>query len=201
MIIRIRRHPAHPATVILGCGADANALMGRFGPARLSPADHGYLLAEAAVPDLLRFLTHHDVTAIDERGEAPDESRPKFTGPLPECEACGQPASRQAAATLRVCPACGAPWRAAVLSAAHTPTVAVAGVCGACGRRQRGAFRYCGDCGAPMPAPAPAGSPPTGFERPVFERPAGDPMLFGEAIEAAGEDLERDHMQRAAGER
>lgn len=196
MIIRIRRHPANPATAVLACGADANALMGRFGPARLSPADHGYLLAEAAVPDLLRFLTHHGVTALDERGEAPDESRAKFTGPLPQCgnPDCGLPAPRKAAAVLRFCPACGRPW-APVTPGFTLRELGAHTECGSCQRRQGGVFAHCSDCGGPM-VQVVTGKRPSH----VPPRPSSEPVLFGAAIDTA-EELERDHMQRAAGDR
>lgn len=112
ILIKIRRHLRHDGMVVISVPEEGNPLMGRFGPARLSPSDRGYLLADDQVDALQRFLARHpDVRVLDER----DVTEPAPVGqlpyvPLPECADCGHPVDRDQADTLDFCPRCGEPW-------------------------------------------------------------------------------------------
>lgn len=112
IIIKIRRHPRLPNVAVVAVPEDGNALMGRFGPARLSPPDRGYLVPDDQVDALKRLLTRHDARVIDTRDETLAEIGPLPYDPLPECAACGEPTARDLAETYLTCPACEAPWTA-----------------------------------------------------------------------------------------
>lgn len=197
MIVRITSHPKLPRMTLVHTPPDlAHDVMGPYQPARWSPAHRAYLLGEESLEQFERHLARHGVHLVDERRGAGEPE--KFTGPLPECSACGQPASRQAALALTRCPACGAAWRPVV---ADTPATGGGWTphveCATCGRRQRDGWRFCGGCGAEMPPATGRGPRPAHVERPQLAEPA----LFGDvAAEVVGE-LEPDHMQRAAGDR
>lgn len=198
MIVRITTHGRTKGVVLAHTPPDLAHAMGLFQPARWSPKANAYLLGEEHLDAFRRHLARHDAQLVDERqGE---DTREKFTGPLPECSACGQPASHQAALSLNRCPACGAAWRPVV---ADTPAATGSWTppqqCPACGRRQREGWAFCGGCGAAMAAPPAPGPRPAHVERPKLAEPALFGDLAGEVVEELDPTL--DHMQRAAGDR
>lgn len=204
MIVRITSHPRDDELVLVHTPPElAHDVMGPFQPARWSKTAGAYLLRTEHLETFRRHLARHDVHLADERG-AKDE-REKFSGPLPECSACGQPASRSAALALTRCPACGAAWRPVVVDAPTSSTGWAPKVeCATCGRKQRAGWAFCGGCGTPMPPPGPPGPRPEHVERPKLAEPA----LFGDVAEevidqlaAQADDDGRDAMQRAAGDR
>lgn len=111
ILVKIRRHLRHTGIVVVSVPEDGNALMGRFGPARLSPSDRGYLVPDEQVDALLRFLARHDVRVLDERDAPVTDTAPAKYDPLPECSSCGVPVARRLVDDLRDCPHCGIPWR------------------------------------------------------------------------------------------
>lgn len=110
ILVKIRRHPRLDGVAVVAVPADGNAIMGRFGAARLSPPDRGYLVPDEHVEALKRLLGHHECRVIDSRDEALPEIGPLPYDPLPECAACGHPVARDLAETYVNCPACAAPW-------------------------------------------------------------------------------------------
>jgi hypothetical protein len=210
MIVRITKHRTDPDLVLAHTPPDlAASVMGPYGPARYSKALRAYLLRAEHIEQFRGHLARHDVLLVDERKA--DDGAEKFTGPLPECSACGQPASRQAALSLNRCPACGAAWRPVVVdtpaaTGSWTPKVD----CEVCGRRQRAGWAYCGGCGAPAEPLGAPGPRPEHVVRPRLAEPAlfgdvADEVLSGLA-ERQGElgeehDEDRDYAQRAAGDR
>lgn len=198
MIVRITSHPRQKAIVLVHTPPDLAHAMGLFQPARWSPESGAYLLGAEHLDAFARHLGRHDAYLVDERGAAKGAEE-KFTGPLPECSACGQPASRSASLAMTRCPACGVVWRPAVAAGPSGVPPAVAGTCAACGRSQQGRFPFCSRCGAAMPEPGPSGPRPAHVARPKLDEPA----LFGDVVEEVAAELDpaRDHMQRAAGDR
>lgn len=211
MIVRITKHKTDPDLVLAHTPPDlAHDVMGPYGPARYSKEARAYLLRVEHLEQFRGHLARHDVLMVDERAKGAEPE--KFTGPLPECSACGQPASRQAALALNRCPACGAVWRPVVAdSPAATGAWSPKVECEACGRRQRVGWAFCGGCGAPAPVPGPPGPRPDTVGRPVLARPVlEEPALFGDLVGEVAADLEerrvdgddeRDHAKRAAGDR
>lgn len=195
MIIRLTAHRTSAEIVVVHAGPELADFMGAFPAARWQANAKAYWLPVEQLDAFGRYARIKDHVLVDERGKG-DEPE-KFTGPLPECSACGQPAGRQAALALVRCPACGAAWRPVVAEAPDrsgwTPKVE----CEACGGRQRAGWAYCGRCGADMPA-----APPPGLRPPDVPRPKlGEPALFGDLVDDVAAGLEPDHMQRAAGDR
>lgn len=205
MIVRITKHKTDPDLVLAHTPPEiGHDVMGPYGPARYSKALKAYLLRAEHIEQFRGHLARHDVLLVDERSAGAEPE--KFCGPLPECSACGQPASRSAALSLNRCPACGAAWRPVVADTpAATGTWTPKVECPVCGRRQRDGWAYCGGCGAPATA-APRGPRPEHVERPKLAEPA----LFGDVADEVLADLgerqledddERDFAQRAAGDR
>ncbi len=197
MIVRIGTHPRQAGIVLVHTPPElAHDVMGPFQPARWSPPAGAYLLGVEHLETFARHLARHDVRLVDERDTTGTDQREKFTGPLPECANpdCRQPANRTAAATMAHCPACGHPWKPSVHTRA-ADEAATSSQCSACDRRQPGRFPFCSACGKPTVVVV-TGARPAGVARPKV----AEPVLFGEAI-AADPGLERDHMQRAAGDR
>lgn len=84
-----------------------------------------------------------------------DDDRPAYTGPLPECQSCGQPASRGAQSVR--CGNCGARWVPTVFRAAQTDSRYV--VCPSCYQQTQPGMRHCARCGKPLAAPVPGTGP------------------------------------------
>lgn len=192
MIVKITAHRTSTDVVVVHAGPELAEFMGAFPAARWQPAAKAYWLPVEQLDAFGRYARIKDHVLVDDRAKGPAE---KFTGPLPECTACGQAAGRAQALALNRCPRCGAVWRPVT----HTDAgpVATRVECPGCGRRQHVGFAFCGGCGAPMPsAPAPGPRPPH-VPRPKLEEPA----LFGDLAEDVAAGLEPDHMQRAAGDR
>lgn len=120
MIATIRRHPRLAGVIVLDVdGRECNALIGRFGPARLSEGDRGYLVGAEHTAKLIAFLTREGVQVVDDRSR--DQGAGPSVGPatpLPECAACGLPRRRRrqvAGEWVELdppasCVGCGAPW-------------------------------------------------------------------------------------------
>lgn len=209
MIIRLTAHKTSQDVVVVHAGPELAEFMGRFGFARWQPAAKAYWVEVAHLDTFRRDADRQGHTLVDDRAKGAEPER--FVGPLPECSACGQPASRKAAEALERCPGCGAAWRPVV----HDPEVGGLAAprveCEICGRRQKAGFAYCGGCGAPAKT-APGGAP-----RPVIPDAGRErlehPVTVGQVIDEAQLDLdqaddgppddddERDFMERAAGDR
>lgn len=195
MIIKIGAHRTSANVVVVHANAELAEFMGTFSPARWQTAAKVYWLEATHLDAFTRHAERSGHTVVDDRAKGPVAE--KFTGPLPECSACGQPASRSAALALQRCPACGAVSRPTVVESPErsgwTPKVD----CPACGGRQRAGWAFCGRCGATMPPAEPSGPRPPDVPRPKLEEPA----LFADEVAEVAAGLERDHMQRAAGDR
>lgn len=198
MILRLTAHRTSRDVVVVHAGPELADFMGAFPAARWQPQAKAYWLPVEQLDAFGRYARIKDHTVVDDRAKGAEAE--KFTGPLPECSACGQPASRQTSLALTRCPACGAPWRPHV---ADAPTAATGWApkveCVSCGRKQRAGWGFCGGCGTVMPAPEPPGPRPESVPRPRLAEPA----LFGDAAAEVLAELEdgRDAMQRAAGDR
>lgn len=204
MIIRFTAHRTNADVVVVHAGPELAEFMGAFPAARWQPKSKTYWLPTEQLDIVGRHAARCGHILVDDRKE-PDEPE-RFTGPLPECSACGQPASRKAALSLSRCPACGPAWRPVVADAPTSSTGWTPKVeCATCGRKQRAGWAFCGGCGTPAPPPGPPGPRPEHVERPKLAEPA----LFGDVAEEvidqiaaqADDDDGRDAMQRAAGER
>jgi hypothetical protein len=168
----IRGHPSDPDLVVVQCGEDGNAVMGRLGSARLVPQFRGYVVAAAHLPQLRKLVDRAGGTLTDGRhgdrgdtGTTPD--------PLPECADCGTPRRRNrvtADGTVtpvpapRFCPDCGAPW---VDRHYRAPGTAASQriVCARCGHQQAASsYRRCTGCGELLDAQ----------KRPIVEEPTFD---------------------------
>lgn len=171
-VVKIEAHPKQANLIVVHAGPDSAAMMGGFQPARWQPKAKAYWLAVEHLEAFQRYLDHHGGTLVDERATG------GAVGPLPECQACGQPARR--GVELRCCPACGATWAPVVHEAAHMPG-AIHTTCLRCGRDQRGRHARCGNCGELMPEPI-AAAP-----RPVITGPAhtrlDDPVPVGQVLD------------------
>lgn len=192
MIVRITNHPRQVGIVLVHTPPElAHDVMGPFQPARWSKPTGAYLLGVEHLDTFARHLARHDVHLVDERDTASGDGREKFTGPLPECASCGQPARR--GDPFAFCPACGRPWQPANHSRADP--VATHAQCASCDRHQAGGFTHCSACGGLMVRVV------TG-RRPALARPKlEEPALFGDLVADVAAGLEPDHMQRAAGDR
>jgi hypothetical protein len=196
MILRLTAHRTSTEVVVVHAGPELADFMGAFPAARWQPQAKAYWLPTEQLDAFGRYARIKDHTIVDDRAKGPEAE--KFTGPLPECSACGQPAPRQAALALTRCPACGAAWRPVVADAPTSSTGWAPKVeCPACARTQRAGWAFCGHCGAPTPPPGPPGPRPESVERPKLAEPA----LFGDLAADVVDDLDRDHMKRAAGDR
>lgn len=201
MIVKITAHKTSPNVVVVHAGPDLAEFMGAFPGARWQDKPKAYWLPTEQLETFARHVARCGHHLVDERSSGAEPE--KFTGPLPECTACGQPASRSAALALTRCPACGAPWRPMVAeSPAATGAWSPKVDCAACGRRQRIGWAFCGGCGAVMPPAGAPGPRPDTVDRPVIERPRlEEPALFGDLVGEVADELEPDHMKRAAGDR
>lgn len=197
MIVRITTHGRTKGVVLVHTPPDLAHAMGLFQPARWSPKANAYLLGEEHLGAFRRHLGRHDAQVVDERSDGVDDVE-KFAGPLPECSACGQAATRQQALALNRCPGCGAAWRP-VVHQLTGPAATYVVECPVCGRRQRAGFAFCGGCGAPAEPPPPAAP------RPLLPEPERarleDPVTVGQVLDDQLELEDRDHMERAAGDR
>lgn len=190
MILKLTAHKTSQDVVVVHAGPELAEFMGRFAPARWQPSSKTYWVEAQHLAGLFRLAEIERQTIVDERSKGPAVE--KFTGPLPECDHCGQVVARSASPSF--CPACGRPWVATVItyrSADMTPR----STCTGCEREQVGAFGYCTACGGAM-VRLPVGKRPDHVERPKL----GHPLTLDDAIEGNA-DLTRDHMQRAAGDR
>jgi hypothetical protein len=75
MVFTIDKHPTTDRAVIVRCAAEANALMGRFGPAELV-AGMGYVLSVGHLERFSRFVTGQGASVIDARGSGPPAPPP-----------------------------------------------------------------------------------------------------------------------------
>jgi hypothetical protein len=202
-IVRITNHPNLPAIVLVHTPPDlAHEVMGPYQPARYSKAQRAYLLGEEHLEQFERHLARHDVRLADERRA--DGGPEKISGPLPECDHCGQVVRR--AASPAFCPACGREWNPATLRR-RSLDMAPRGTCSACEREQAGTFAFCTVCGGAM-VRVPVGKRPDHVPRPKLAQPLtlddvieSSPDLTREQLQRALDEDERDFAQRAAGDR
>lgn len=195
MILRLTAHRTSTEILVVHAGPELAEFMGAFPAARWQSKSKTYWLPVEQLDAFGRYARIKSHVLVDDRGDA--DEREKFTGPLPECSACGQPASRTAALSLTRCPACGAAWRPVTIGPEQATALAPRAECPSCGRTQRAGWAFCGHCGAAMPPPGPPGPRPETVERPKLAEPA----LFGDLAADVVDELERDHMKRAAGDR
>lgn len=180
MIIRIENHPSDRDFLLAHTPPDLAHAMGRFAAARFVPKLKAYVIRAEHLDQLRLFARHEGASVLDERDTSSAE---KFSGPLPECRSCGQPASRKAALTLNRCQACGDAWHPVVFQDPGS-AASMRVDCPGCGRRQQGGFAFCGECGAAMPVPVGAGPRAVDLPgRPVDQDPLPDPRSFADCIE------------------
>lgn len=187
MIIRIENHPSDRDFLVAHTPPDFAHNMGRFAAARFSQKLKGYVIAAEHLDQLRTFARHEGASILDERDRGAGQE--KHSGPLPECRSCGTPASRKASLTLNRCRACGDVWHPVQYEAPGS-AASMRVDCPACGRRQHGAFPYCGECGAPLPAPTPVSTRSIDLPgRPANQDPLDDPRSFAECIDELPLDI------------
>lgn len=178
MIIRIETHPSDRDFLVAHTPPDFAHHMGRFAAARFSQKLKGYVINAELLDQLRTFARHEGASILDERDRGAAE---KFAGPLPECRSCGQPSSRKASLALNRCTNCGDVWHPVVYEAPGSASTRLE--CTSCGRRQQLGGRFCGNCGADMPAaPPPAPRPIEIPNRPHNQ----DPLPIGQVLAEQG---------------
>ena len=181
MIVRIERHKTVETIAVVYAGPELAKQMGRFAFARWQPQHKAFWVEEQHIETMTRALERDGINVIDDRHRDQPE---KFSGPLPECQSCGMPASRKASMTLNRCPSCGDVWHPVVYQAPGPATTRVD--CPGCGRRQQAGFAFCGECGHKMPPPPPPGAKPVDLVLPhrrPDQDPLPDPRSFAECID------------------
>lgn len=194
MILRLTAHRTSTEIAVVHAGPELGEFMGAFPAARWQPTAKAYWLPVEQLDAFGRYARIKGHVLVDDRKEA-DEAE-KFTGPLPECASCGQVAPRRAALTLKFCGACGQEWSPVTPSYRGVDAATPRSACTVCEREQPGAFPFCTACGGRVVRVA-TGKRPDHVPRPKLT----EPKLFGEVAAEVVDQLERDHMQRAAGER
>ena len=184
-IIEIRRHSTVETIGVVAIPVELAHDMGRFGFAKWHAHSKAYWVEDKHLSKLTDWMEREGHTILDLRHQAAEE---RYSGPLPECRSCGQPAKRSTSLALTRCPACGDKWDPVVhLSADQVARAAVTRDCTSCGKPQHGAFAYCGRCGAEMPPMA--ASTPSAEDREAAHRraasnrePLQDPLQLGDLI-------------------
>jgi hypothetical protein len=150
-LIRLTAHPTDPAVLLLHTPPAIRDRLGRFAPARWSPAFTAYLVPAGMQPQLVTWAKHERVHLVDERlaDDAPPPAAPRVTRNYaagPECGFCGQPGS--STYPPKRCPGCGELWRPIV----YTDVVDAESLttCRSCEAKVPGRFPYCSHCGELM---------------------------------------------------
>ena len=195
MIIRLTAHRSSQDVVVVHAGPDLADFMGRFAFARWQSQAKAYWVEITHLSTFWREAERCGHTLVDDRAKSPEAE--KFSGPLPECgnPECRLPALRKVSDVMKFCPACGADWAPTI--PAFTPAgLAVRGECADCGRTQAGGFTRCSACGG-LIVQVVTGKRPDHVPRPKLT----EPTLFADAAAELLDQMERDHRQRAAGDR
>lgn len=178
MILKIRSHTTVPTMVVIDAGPELASFMGGFGPARWQRDSRCYWLEVEHLEAFRRYVGISEHTVVDTRSGSSSDGE-KFSGPLPECWHCGQPAARSTAMSLGFCPACGREWEPWV----HQPTpraeTSAVAACEVCGHHQPARYGFCGKCGCTITRPL---TPVARESIAVVRGALAEPMLFGDTI-------------------
>lgn len=147
--IIIRAHEDDPQLVRLDVPVQCNAMLGRFGPARLSRSPRGaYVLGLAHLSEFTTWARREGLVLVDERATTDAVAGTWRTQrPPAECSRCGQAGSRRF--PPRYCPTCGQGWAAAPPPAPERDDRSTTH-CLTCARDVPRGFDYCARCGQPL---------------------------------------------------
>lgn len=186
--ITIHQHPTDEDSILIRCGEDGNAIMGRIGMARLSAEHRAYVLAGEHLPRLRKIADNANVHILDQRGNHGATPTGHAANPLPECTSCGVPRKRNRVdddgnvteiPAPAYCSACAAPW----VDHHYRPPGSGPGaiiVCTRCGHRQApSGYRNCAGCGSRLDAKP----EPVHVEDPLYDDDR-DMVTVGDAVSA-----------------